>query len=402
MKKLPGDSTKKGTIAESNLLIINHNLPRCNTKIPDVTNASTQTENDTQKDTKHFNEYRILKQSTTNDNNLLKRMFPRLPYHKRLEMYNVKRKEIFENTVISQIDQKHHSKRSTRRLREFYKRRKYCSKLLVSSIISNSKDGRFYAKVSFLNFVELGLLDTGASISCIGADLARKDFSKFPNFSKYKSFVKTAHGNVQPVVGWLNVNMTFKGKTENIDLFVIPSISQRLLLGVDFWRKFQLLPNIIESVDIIDRSSLDFSSFEVFNCKAQECLCDDDQGDKLEGQEENFYKFTVEQRQQFDAVISVFPNFEKQGLGRTSLIKHEIDVGSAKPIKQGFYPVSPVVEKLMFKEIDRMLELGVIEPSSSAWSSPMRLVIKPNKIRLCLDAHKVNSVTKKTHIHYHR
>lgn len=42
-----------------------------------------------------------------------------------------------------------------------------------------------------------------------------------------------------------------------------------------------------------------------------------------------------------------------------------------------------------------MLQLGVIEPSKSAWSSPMRLVMKPNKVRLCLDARRVNAVTKK-------
>ncbi|XP_065356057.1 uncharacterized protein LOC135950441 [Calliphora vicina] len=84
-----------------------------------------------------------------------------------------------------------------------------------------------------------------------------------------------------------------------------------------------------------------------------------------------------------------------RGLGRTTLITHEIDVGDSKPIKQRFYPVSPAVEKLMYKEIDRMLELGVIEESTSAWSSPMRLVVKPNKIRLCLDARKLNNVTKK-------
>lgn len=112
-------------------------------------------------------------------------------------------------------------------------------------------------------------------------------------------------------------------------------------------------------------------------------------------EEETFCPLSTSQRQQLDTVIGLFPNFEKQGLGRTSLIKHSIDVGNANPIKQRFYPVSPAVEKVIFKEIDRMLSLGVIEPSNSAWSSPMRLVLKPNKVRLCLDARKVNLVTKK-------
>lgn len=82
-------------------------------------------------------------------------------------------------------------------------------------------------------------------------------------------------------------------------------------------------------------------------------------------------------------------------MGRTKLINHGIDVGEAKPIKQRFYPVSPAVEKVMFREIDRMLALGVIEESTSPWSSPMRLVLKPDKVRLCLDARKFNNVTKK-------
>lgn len=49
----------------------------------------------------------------------------------------------------------------------------------------------------------------------------------------------------------------------------------------------------------------------------------------------------------------------------------------------------------LYEEIDRMLELDDIAPSSSPWSSPMRLVVKPNKVRLCLYARKLNDATKK-------
>lgn len=42
----------------------------------------------------------------------------------------------------------------------------------------------------------------------------------------------------------------------------------------------------------------------------------------------------------------------------------------------------------MYQEIDRMLADGVIEPSQSPWSSSIRLVIKPGKVRLCLDARR--------------
>jgi len=42
-----------------------------------------------------------------------------------------------------------------------------------------------------------------------------------------------------------------------------------------------------------------------------------------------------------------------------------------------------------------MLEMGVIEKSQSAWSSPVVLVQKPVKVRLCLDSRKVNAAIKK-------
>lgn len=50
----------------------------------------------------------------------------------------------------------------------------------------------------------------------------------------------------------------------------------------------------------------------------------------------------------------------------------------------------------MYPELDRMLSLGVIEPSESPWSNPLIMVKKANgKPRLCLDSRKLNAVTKK-------
>jgi len=92
-------------------------------------------------------------------------------------------------------------------------------------------------------------------------------------------------------------------------------------------------------------------------------------------------------------VISCFPSFTQEGLGKTNLIMHSIDVGIAKPIKQRHFPVSPAVEK--YAEIDRMIQLGVIGESESAWSSPIVMVTKPGNVRICLDCRKVNSFTEK-------
>lgn len=171
-------------------------------------------------------------------------------------------------------------------------------------------------------------------------------------------------------------------------LWIVPSLTQNLILGLDFWRIFALAPDLFDSAIIS-------SSFELCdNVKQSEVMSVKVEKSDLVS-DGNKFPLTSSQNSQLEAIIALFPNYEKQGLGRTCLIQHNIDIGTATPIKQRFYPVSPAVEQLMYKEVDRMLALGVIEESSSPWSSPMRLVVKPGKVRLCLDARKVNQVTKK-------
>ncbi|XP_065365361.1 uncharacterized protein LOC135958385 [Calliphora vicina] len=238
---------------------------------------------------------------------------------------------------------------------------------------------------------------TGANVSCIGSDLANYDFSKFSDFSPIKTIVRTADGTVQRTLGTLDVDIRFKDQVNKLKILIVPSLSQRLILGLDFWKSFKLAADMFESAIVSDTSENSSVLSEIIKMSdLSENKSDLSENNQKSQIIDNYqYPLTPSQQQQLTAIINLFPNFEKNGLGKTSLIKHEIDVGCAKPIKQKFYPVSPAVERLIFKEIDRMLALGVIEESSSPWSSPMRLVLKPNKVRLCLDARKVNFLTKK-------
>lgn len=305
----------------------------------------------------------ILKRPSTKTENedITKIICPKIPYHKRWEQYQKKRDEIFNVSALCV----NLNRRSTLRIRKFYNLKKICRKLLVSTIVSNPTDMRYYAKVKLIQFDEFGLLDTGANISCLGTELSVHDFTKYPNFSRCKSHVKTADGQIQNVNGWIHFAINLK------------------------WA-FNLIPSVIGSIDLI-ASNNGLNSIAEVKSFHQDCKI----GQCHEKSLEDFYPLSMQQKTQLSSVIDLFPNFEKQGLGRTTLIKHHIDVCGATPIKQRFYPVSPAVEKLILGEIDRMLKLGVIEPSTSAWSSPMRLVVKPGKVRLCLDARMLNLVTKK-------
>ena len=83
-------------------------------------------------------------------------------------------------------------------------------------------------------------------------------------------------------------------------------------------------------------------------------------------------------------------------LGFCPIMKHDIDTGSARPIKQ-----SPRLPPISAREaedeiLDEMLTTGVIEPSNSEWASPVCLVKKKDgSFRFCVDYMRVNAVSRK-------
>ena len=63
----------------------------------------------------------------------------------------------------------------------------------------------------------------------------------------------------------------------------------------------------------------------------------------------------------------------------------------AMPIKQHPYRVNPIKLQFLRKEIEYMLQHGIIEPSQSKWSSPCILVPKKDgTYHFCTDFRKVN------------
>ena len=83
-------------------------------------------------------------------------------------------------------------------------------------------------------------------------------------------------------------------------------------------------------------------------------------------------------------------------LGRTSLVQHAIDTGDHPPIKQQPRRTPFIQRKKISKLIDEMQHRGVVQPSASAWTSPIVIVPKKDGTsQFCVDFRRVNAVTKK-------
>lgn len=89
-------------------------------------------------------------------------------------------------------------------------------------------------------------------------------------------------------------------------------------------------------------------------------------------------------------LLDQYPSLFHQRPGRTNLVQHQIHLLDPTPSRQRPYRVAPLKA-----EIETMLELGVIEPSKSEWSSPIVIVPKKdNTLRICTDFRKLNAQSR--------
>jgi len=82
-------------------------------------------------------------------------------------------------------------------------------------------------------------------------------------------------------------------------------------------------------------------------------------------------------------------------LGSIKAIEHRIELkpGSG-PVGLNFYRMGPRTRELIKAQVDRMLELEIIEPSQSEWASPVVLIPKPDgSPRFCIDYLQLNERT---------
>lgn len=81
--------------------------------------------------------------------------------------------------------------------------------------------------------------------------------------------------------------------------------------------------------------------------------------------------------------------------GRTDVLQHHLYITHPVPLKQRPYRMSPSKQAVVREQLEEMLKAGIVEPSHSAWASPVVLVPKKDgKMRFCVDYRKVNAITE--------
>ena len=89
-----------------------------------------------------------------------------------------------------------------------------------------------------------------------------------------------------------------------------------------------------------------------------------------------------------------FPEVFSDLPGKTDLCQLRIDTGDSAPIALRPYRPPDKMKEGVRMEVDKLLSLGVAEPSFSPWASPVVPVPKKDgSLRICIDYRRLNSVT---------
>jgi hypothetical protein len=101
----------------------------------------------------------------------------------------------------------------------------------------------------------------------------------------------------------------------------------------------------------------------------------------------------------FIGLVSKYQSIFSQGdhdLGCATAVKHRIDTGDSKPVRQCLRRQPPHYQEEIDRQIDEWLKLGQISPSQSEWASNIVVVKKKDgSLRFCVDYRQVNEKTIK-------
>lgn len=243
-----------------------------------------------------------------------------------------------------------------------------------------SGDVRPFVVVDILGIECNALADSGASVSVISKEalFTLSELGLCFDMTPCHNELFVGNDARLDVLGRVSLPISYYNKVIFIKFFVCKDINVPIILGADFLRAFNLCKDIFEATEVHNKLNVSLLNDDTVHLHQVDDLSD-------------AQKYTLCE------MISLYETLgaSDESLGFTTLEEHTIDTGDHAPIKQRYYPIPYHQREYVKQEIEKMLKMGIIERSNSAWNSPIVIVPKSNgELRMCLDSRKLNSVTK--------
>lgn len=253
------------------------------------------------------------------------------------------------------------------------------------------------------------LIDTGSQISAISDELyfAQKQvFDTCPILPLTGVTVTTATGGKRTkVTKQIYVEISHDKAKEPATILVVPKLTFSCIIGIDYLHKLRTqidLEKYAMTVNINNQTHcLKFANPPSMESQ-QRKIC------SIETNPSNDYQITdeeiirkvqdsgcnsSEEQKIFTKLLFKHRKIFDKRPGRLNSYEHRLEVVEHESFQARSYPVPVAYRDSVDQEIERMMELGIIQKSKSPYCNPILVVIKKNgSVRLCLDARKINEI----------
>lgn len=228
--------------------------------------------------------------------------------------------------------------------------------------IHDQDDVRPYGRVKLYGREFQALLDTGSSVDLVGKNVMDHLRTKFVQPLLAKTRLRMANGLTCLAEREFHLEGEIANKQFSIRALGVPNLTTDVVLGMPTIIKLGLSALLVPSKNVTLGGTFPETGVNALS------LLKDEEKVRLK----NF----------LDEELPLFNNVP----GKTHLVEHKIRLkDGVTPIKQRYYPRNPAMTAIIHQEIETMLKDGVIEPSTSGWSSPIVLSEKSSgKYRFCV------------------
>src|SRR6266496_3885258 len=257
------------------------------------------------------------------------------------------------------------------------------------------------------------IIDSGAAVNII-TDTLRKKLGVIISRPSNTIFTM-ANGGKAPSLGRAEIMIEIEDEEIPVEVQVIDSRSEDLLLGNEIFRKLKVVIDYNRKIMTIkynykkyeitifftreeereNNTSINAETYsmienptiylaEMSNEEREEVKKDLKIGEVDETQR----MILMELIEKYKPTIAL----SKIKLGKTGIVKHKINTGDNLPIAQRYYRTTPANKKIIEDEIEKMIRDGVIRKSERPWASPVVIVTKKSgNPRFCIDYRKIRS-----------
>lgn len=212
----------------------------------------------------------------------------------------------------------------------------------------------------------LSLIDTGSTRSYINEETEAWLREQNWQGTSRKSKISLANGDNIETSTMYRVDVKILNRTLKLEFLLLKGMHESVLLGVDAVKKFKLTLDFSQENPLVE---------EKITCSS------------LTSREKLSEKEKAELEEFLSRELSSFENISDL----CNAGEHTIIMKHSEPSKQKYYPRNPKMQSIINEQINELLKEKLIEPSKSAYSSPIVLVKKKaGTWRMCVDYRQLN------------